>query len=312
MKKQKGMTLMEIVISMFIYGLLALLVVEIMTSINATMRATDQLNDRLSYEAKYADNFQTRDENGTAFHENPSVTYSVNYNGKKVGGVDRAATEYTIGYDSSKIKGQVVSSITDINYRFMSFEKVKREPSTCPAGPFTVYIRIVPYFTDDETTPATDTEKKSEIIKAEKAMSSFGNLKIKIDSGSTFYGKSVGEVTLPDVDVQTIGLGGEYAIDLTNKAAVPLADTVYNVFSTLYLNVERDTIGDGVKRIWAENDSDIYMYVKVSSSATSATYYNRCVVEFNVNNGQFKPYNSLTESDTLPSLPNYAAIKAAG
>ena len=52
MKKRnlKGMTLMEIVVSMAVYGVLALLMVEIMSCVNGTMRITNQLNKRLAYD----------------------------------------------------------------------------------------------------------------------------------------------------------------------------------------------------------------------------------------------------------------------
>ena len=56
-RKLKGMTLMEVVVSLAVYAVIGLLIAEIMTLVNATMKATNQLNRRLSYEAKFADNF---------------------------------------------------------------------------------------------------------------------------------------------------------------------------------------------------------------------------------------------------------------
>lgn len=52
----KGMTLMEIVVSLAIYSVIALLLVQIMTTVNTVMRTTTMLNTRLAYEAKHADN----------------------------------------------------------------------------------------------------------------------------------------------------------------------------------------------------------------------------------------------------------------
>lgn len=60
-RKLKGMTLMEVVVSLAVYAVIGLLIAEIMTLVNATMKATNQLNRRLSYEAKFADNFLYND-----------------------------------------------------------------------------------------------------------------------------------------------------------------------------------------------------------------------------------------------------------
>lgn len=60
-RKLKGMTLIEVVISIGIYAVIALLLTEIMSLVNATMKATNQLNRRLAYEAKFADNMLLSD-----------------------------------------------------------------------------------------------------------------------------------------------------------------------------------------------------------------------------------------------------------
>ena len=59
--KLKGMTLIEVVISIGVYAVIALLLTEVMSLVNATMKATNQLNRRLAYEAKFADNLLTHD-----------------------------------------------------------------------------------------------------------------------------------------------------------------------------------------------------------------------------------------------------------
>ena len=60
-RKLKGMTLIEVVISIGIYAVIALLLTEIMSLVNATMKATNQLNRRLAYESKFADNMLLSD-----------------------------------------------------------------------------------------------------------------------------------------------------------------------------------------------------------------------------------------------------------
>jgi len=137
---------MEIVISIAIYGVLALLVTEIMTTVNATMRATSQLNDRLAFESKFADNNMTKDSTGNPFQAT-NVEYSVDYsyagsidftynhgsNGR-VGDTTRSAIEYRMDYHDPTIVG--TNYAQNVNYRFMTFDKVAMDPSTCPDGSF--------------------------------------------------------------------------------------------------------------------------------------------------------------------------------
>ena len=74
MKKKKGMTLMEIIVSCAIYAMFSLLICEVMTLVNSTMKATNQLNRRLSYESKNADNLVTTETQRTR-----DVFYQIHY-----------------------------------------------------------------------------------------------------------------------------------------------------------------------------------------------------------------------------------------
>lgn len=58
-KKLKGLSLMEIIISIAVYAIIALLMAEIMGCINATMTSTSRLNERLDSEALLVDNKET-------------------------------------------------------------------------------------------------------------------------------------------------------------------------------------------------------------------------------------------------------------
>ncbi len=90
--KRKGLTLVEIVISIAIYGVLALLIMEIMTLVNTLVKSTDQMTKRLSYEAKYADNLLTQDEEGHPFSMAEESS---------TGGVMVPSVRVTIDYDIS-------------------------------------------------------------------------------------------------------------------------------------------------------------------------------------------------------------------
>ncbi len=122
MKRQytrKGMTLIEILVAIAIYAVLALLLTEIMTLVNATMRSADQLNKRLAYEAKYADNLITTGENGP-FDSNDAfdkaiITYDTDST------LEAYGTEYITNYENPNASG--VEYHSDLNYKFIVFGK---------------------------------------------------------------------------------------------------------------------------------------------------------------------------------------------
>lgn len=140
-KRLKGLTLIEIVVSMAIYGVLALLLVEIMTCVNHTITATTQLNKRLAYEAKYADNRQTTvDADGSLDHD--TCVLPISYVDNVAGAVSanlatsHTADQYTVHYISQ-------SDITDFsvntNYKYVVY-------NTAGAGD-----SILDYFNNHQT-----------------------------------------------------------------------------------------------------------------------------------------------------------------
>lgn len=303
MKKQKGMTLMEIVISMAIYAILALLAVQIMTSMNTLMRVTNQLNDRLSYEAKYADNLQT-----DKAKQHNLVSYQVTYNnGTPVhGGAALTAQEHTMGYDDTRVNG--TNYVVDMDYRFMTFGKFERTPSECPPGPFIVHLRLVPYFSD--AMPADEATKVSDIKSAKAIIDSAEDINLSIDSTSMFDTSEHASGTVHDpISLKDIGLGGDLQIKLENKGQAILPESTETQLSTTFKITGNRQFYDGdIARRWIESDVQVYMYVQVGSSTLSRTFYNQCVIEFNVNTGEFKAFKSLTESENPGSFPDAELI----
>ena len=167
--KRKGMTLLEIIISIAMYAVLALLLTEIMTVVNTLMKSTQQLDRRLAYEAPYADNLVTADANGafTMLEESitdpndptktvkaPAVKVSISYGIQRdadkkfvkadnVISTDRShkvlrAAEYTAAYNETSAG---VHYHDDTNYKFMLFNKVTTVP-TKPDGAFMVHLNL--------------------------------------------------------------------------------------------------------------------------------------------------------------------------
>lgn len=137
MKKRnlKGMTLMEIVVSMAVYGVLALLMVEIMSCVNGTMRITNQLNKRLAYEAKFADNRRTED--GYGIMTATPRTLQIMYGSESI---PSGAAEYTARYTN---ESGLEDRSAGTNYKYL----VYAPPSTStPTGTFTVRIKVDPSY----------------------------------------------------------------------------------------------------------------------------------------------------------------------
>lgn len=143
MKKRnlKGMTLMEIIVSMAVYGVLALLLVEIMSCVNGTMQVTDQLNKRLAYEAKFADNRRTVNENNDPLPATPRQLH-IHYDGAPAGGVPSGADEYTASYTNTNHEDDDRSAGT--NYKYL----VYAPPSTTDTPQYftmTIFVEDYPF-----------------------------------------------------------------------------------------------------------------------------------------------------------------------
>ena len=141
-KQLKGMTLMEIIVSMAVYGVLALLMVEIMSVVNAEMRTTNQLNKRLAYEARFADNRMTSDTMDAEFGSaltGTGRTMTITYGTGGAGGsISSAATEYTARYRNPNTADD---KTTQTNYKYMVFEN-----SVTPPAKLTLRLQVDPSF----------------------------------------------------------------------------------------------------------------------------------------------------------------------
>lgn len=139
--RKKGMSLMEIVIAMAIAGVLALLLVEIMNSVNAMMRATTDLNRRMAYEGQFADNLEIS--NATP---NDEISVQIDYGGGSVISLDNFSenkvVEYTVGYDDSIHVSPVSDDAlkAEANYRFFIVQPFRYEPVDAPDTPFMLTI----------------------------------------------------------------------------------------------------------------------------------------------------------------------------
>lgn len=150
MKKLKGMTLIEVIVSLFIYALLGLLLMEIMSVVNTTMRSTNQLNQRLSFEAKFADN-------QIITQATPDGTGTVNISYGATGFTDVTAAG-TIGtpttyrgwvarYTNPTLNGTTDFS-EDINFRFITYS-TNALTDQFPGYAFNMHLMIVPFLFRD-------------------------------------------------------------------------------------------------------------------------------------------------------------------
>lgn len=141
-RKLKGMTLMEVVVSLAVYAVIGLLIAEIMSLVNATMKATNQLNRRLSYEAKFADNLLYSDGNNS-FASN-GVTVSLSGTGAHPFNIVTGGTVYqtnATNMEHTETGRMIISN--DTNYRFLVFTKTIGS-SPAPSDVFYVDLVIGP------------------------------------------------------------------------------------------------------------------------------------------------------------------------
>lgn len=347
MKKAKGMTLMEIVISIFIYGLLALLITEIMTLVNTTMRATNQLNKRLYNEARIADNMQTK---SIPVKDIASYDFTITYNDDKdtiqkyiicdspgcgkiicaAGAVvpslcpscgssttdnchrSSTAMEYTVDYSDPDIRGTVYNA--DVNYRFITFNKFRRTAVQWNGDQYQFIIRLVPYFSDQED--KLSAEKKAElissadaVIKSMKSMTATrGTEGLSMEGGATSF-------SIPTADFAKGKqiLGKDYSITLKNSYVMSnpetggwvaqIEDDTKEISGYIHIENEKHFSEVSADKAWTESDTKYYVYVRVGDDKANSSYYDKCMVEFDVNTGKYQVCESKVSGDDYKAAP---------
>ena len=207
-KKLKGMTLMEVIVSLFIYALLGLLLMEIMSVVNTTMISTNQLNERLSFEAKFADNQivtqATQGAGGTL-----NITYGATAddgNGNRqytpAGTIGQAPgqtpqvtrfNEYTARYTNPNLNGTIDYS-EDINFRFITYSTRAREDQW-QGFAFNMHLMVVPFLNRDGL---SDAEKESAQTRATTFMRSISRIEVTALDNNTPQGNHlIDENNLP-------------------------------------------------------------------------------------------------------------------
>ena len=271
-KSRKGLTLFEIIISIAVYAVLAALLTEVMTLVNATMRSTNQLNDRLAFEAKYADNLRTRAD----FTERDSrvlIVYGTGANdmvrydasvrdttGKKINQVSLSGEEYTASYTPPRaILGTDYHANT--NYKFMIFNKVGFVQDAKPGGAFQVKLQLL---------AGKDANKIDHITIEEVDDGAGGKV-------TRFYGSYTGVQNGP---FDAAGIGEEIIITMRNDApevadalTTSQKDWTGKVKVTIYENIP----GKGTVEKVADATIEFYTAIKVSGWIN---YYPDCVVTY--------------------------------
>lgn len=131
-KKLKGLSLMEIIISIAVYAIIALLMAEIMGCINATMTSTSRLNERLDSEALLVDNKDTNP--GSTPYRTPNRVNVIAHigNNSSAGLALDQGTELIPATSSEPGRIEFGDNQNSTHFRFMSF--TNRDPHMDP-GP---------------------------------------------------------------------------------------------------------------------------------------------------------------------------------
>ena len=168
-RKLKGMTLMEVVVSLAVYAVIGLLIAEIMTLVNATMKATNQLNRRLSYEAKFADNLLRSD--GVEDFV-PTGCSIVLHGPSNAFNVPADGTSFLTSAEHMERQEQNLIINGQTNYRFLVFGKREAgAPTTIPV----FFVNLNLGECDDITTnPITKIIVKGQGVPARKGMFELG------------------------------------------------------------------------------------------------------------------------------------------
>lgn len=162
-KKLKGLSLMEIIISIAVYAIIALLMAEIMGCINATMTSTSRLNERLDSEALLVDNKETNP--GITPFRNPNRVNVIAHIGlsSSAGLVLDQGTELIPATSSEPGRIEFGDNQNSTHFRFMSFTNRNLNITLDPNARFTFKIKLTQDLDDASFAALPDNEARKVI-----------------------------------------------------------------------------------------------------------------------------------------------------
>lgn len=207
-RKLKGMTLMEVVVSLAVYAVIGLLIAEIMTLVNATMKATNQLNRRLSYEAKFADNQLLSD--GAQPFDRSDVT--VNLHGPSSAfNLSTSGSAYHTNAGNMERQEQNLIINGNTNYRFLVFRKAAASTPTT-ISVFHIELKLGEC-SDIASNPITKMIVKGQGVPERKGMFAYGTdagalyqQMVLYDTHTPPAGDSIDEDSNPGIAVNVPGM----------------------------------------------------------------------------------------------------------
>ena len=291
MKKQKGMTLFEIVISLGIYALLAMLLAEIMSVVNNTMTATNQLNERLAFQSKFADNKMT---SGANLGATGDLIVHYGDNGVEAGSFSRSDdddetttfhfNEYS-GIYTNRTSQAAINYVEDVNYRFMTFDFQGAHDEEWPGLSFAMHVMLLPYSRADGLSVADEaaavTNAQNLIKTARKIkITASGHLVDNTGAEPTRISEDI-ELEIPDeataksfVTPGSDGMTRWVDFNIENLAESPTGNQVKNDYE-----IHVTFLDASGKELVEVNPKDVYMYVKRGSTES---YYRQCAVSLDL------------------------------
>ncbi len=183
MKRFKGMTLLEVVISIAIFALLSLLIVQSITQINTIIRRTTDMNERIYQEKVYVNTHQTAfmDEVKTYEASATNPLLSVEYGGVVVHPTTDAIERVTKNDGSQEAIDRDNRLDSSLHFRFLEFGGVATQSADTgfntgfitmeargASVPEIVSVRISGGGTQKVYEPGTTNETQSYILTADK------------------------------------------------------------------------------------------------------------------------------------------------
>lgn len=168
-KKLKGLSLMEIIISIAVYAIIALLMAEIMGCINATMTSTSRLNERLDSEALLVDNKETNPVS-TPFRNPNRVNVIAHIGDRTSAGLALDQGTELIPATSSE-PGRIAfgDDQNSTHFRFMDFDNRDLDITFNPGSNFTFKIKLT-HALDDASFAALPNNDKRKVTGIDKVV----------------------------------------------------------------------------------------------------------------------------------------------